>query len=88
MAITASIYMVVIIALERQRAINSPFKKTPSFAVCSLFLLFLSIAVNLSKFLEFQVRKAQKWNISLMCMFSDFCCEWESGPDSYAASGE
>ena len=73
MAITASIYMVVIIALERQSAINAPFKKTPSFAVCSIFLVFLSIAVNLSKFLEFQVRKACKWNISLICMFSDIC---------------
>ena len=56
MAITGSIYIVLIIALERQRAILHPFKKTPSFIVCAMFLGWLSISVNLSKFLEFKVR--------------------------------
>ena len=55
MCITASIYMVLIIALERQRAINNPFMKTISFKSCAIFLAFLSIVLNLSKFLEFQV---------------------------------
>ena len=55
MCITASIYMVLIIALERQRAINDPFKETISFKSCAVFLAFLSIVLNLSKFLEFQV---------------------------------
>ena len=56
MSITASIYMVLIIALERQRAINDPFKKTLNFGTCGLFLTFTSVALNLSKFLEFQVK--------------------------------
>ena len=64
MAITASMYMVLIIALERQQAILHPFKKTPSFTVCSMFLLFLSISLNLSKFLEFKVKESYNMKLS------------------------
>ena len=71
MAITASMYMVLIIALERQKAILHPFKKTPTFAVCLMFLLFLSISLNLSKFLEFEVIDVFSNVMVLVFVFSD-----------------
>ena len=53
--ITGSIYGVVIIALERHHVIHHPLRSTPTFSVCSTFLILFSISVNLPKFLEFKV---------------------------------
>lgn len=55
MTITGSIYAVLIIAVERERAILHPLKISPSFSICCTFLLIFSVSVNLPKFLEFQV---------------------------------
>ena len=63
MLMTASVYMVVIIALERQRAINTPFKRIPGFADCSTFLIFLS---------AFQVRKRKNQYLLSYSFFQTF----------------
>ena len=56
MTITGSIYMVVVISIERSRAILSPFQKSLSWVPFLCFVIGLSVFVNLPKFLEFKVR--------------------------------
>ena len=56
MAITGSIYMVVVISIERSRAILSPFQKSLNWIPFLCFVISLSVFVNLPKFLEFKVR--------------------------------
>ena len=58
MTITGSIYMVVVISIERSRAILSPFQKSLSWVPFLCFVICLSVFVNLPKFLEFKVRRA------------------------------
>ena len=59
MTITGSIYMVVVISIERSRAILSPFQKSLNWVPFLCFVLCLSVFVNLPKFLEFKVRPLQ-----------------------------
>ena len=56
MTITGSIYMVVVISIERSRAILTPFQKSLNWVPFLCFVICLSVFVNLPKFLEFKVR--------------------------------
>jgi len=60
MTITCSIYMVVIISIERHRAILSPFKKSLKWSNCLSFVIAVSIFINLPKFLEFKTETISK----------------------------
>ena len=59
MTITGSIYMVVVISIERSRAILTPFQKSLNWVPFLCFVLCLSVFVNLPKLLEFKVRPMQ-----------------------------
>ena len=54
--ITATIYSVVVISYERERAMTAPLRDQVTFRICMVFILTFSVATNLPKFLEFRVR--------------------------------
>ena len=66
----------------RHHVIHFPLRSTPTFTVCSTFLVLFSISVNLPKFLEFKVlinlASSQLYYLSISS--KDFSCEWHHGP--------
>ena len=85
--IIGPIYGVIIISLERHCAIRYPLWSTPSFAICSTFLVLFSISVNLPKFLEFKVLTILNYShfqITFLC--EDFSRK-QNNSSNYNTSG-